>query len=69
MSGKSPTLAGPTLAGLGALALLGLGPAACAPTVTVDVKPITIYAKLDADVRLRLDQEVKDLIQKNPNLF
>ena len=38
-------------------------------TVTVDVKPITIYAKLDADVRLRLDQEVKDLIQKNPNLF
>ena len=50
-----------------ALALLLLG--ACAPTVTVDVKPITIYAKLDADVRLRLDQEVKDLIQKNPNLF
>ncbi len=57
-------------AALGALLLLGLGPAAaCAPTVTVDVKPITIYAKLDADVRLRLDQEVKDLIQKNPNLF
>jgi hypothetical protein len=53
------------LAALGGLLLLG----ACAPTVTVDVKPITIYAKLDADVRLRLDQEVKDLIQKNPNLF
>ena len=64
MTGKSPTLAG-----LGALALLGVAPAACAPTVTVDVKPITIYAKLDADVRLRLDKEVKDLIQKNPNLF
>ena len=60
MTGKAP----PLLA-LGALLLLG----ACAPTVTVDVKPITIYAKLDADVRLRLDQEVKDLIQKNPNLF
>jgi hypothetical protein len=43
--------------------------AGCSPTVHVDVKPITIYAKLDADVRLRLDQEVKDLIQKNPNLF
>jgi hypothetical protein len=57
------------LAGAGALALLALAPAACSPTVTVDVKPITIYAKLDADVRLRLDQEVKDLIQKNPNLF
>lgn len=51
-----------------ALAAAG-GLAACTPTVTVDVKPITIYAKLDADVRLRLDQEVKDLIQKNPNLF
>jgi hypothetical protein len=50
-------------------AVLLLGVAACSPTVTVDVKPITIYAKLDADVRLRLDQEVKDLIQKNPNLF
>ena len=59
----------PSLAALGGLALLGLAPGACAPTVTVDVKPITIYAKLDADVRLRLDQEVKDLIQKNPNLF
>ena len=64
MTGKAPTLAA-----LGGLALLGLVPAGCAPTVTVDVKPITIYAKLDADVRLRLDQEVKDLIQKNPNLF
>jgi hypothetical protein len=43
--------------------------AACAPTVHVDVKPITIYAKLDADVRLRLDEDVKALIQQNPNLF
>ena len=43
--------------------------AACAPTIHVKVEPINIYAKLDADVRLRLDQEVKDLIQKNPNLF
>jgi hypothetical protein len=58
----------PPVAALGAV-LLSLGAAACAPTVTIDVKPITIYAKLDADVRLRLDQEVKDLIQKNPNLF
>ena len=52
------------------LALLGfLSLAACAPTVHIDVKPITIYAKLDADVRLRLDDDVKALIQKNPNLF
>ena len=55
---------------LAALALLGfLSVAACAPTVHIDVKPITIYAKLDADVRLRLDDDVKALIQKNPNLF
>ena len=56
-----------SMAGLPLALLLLAG--ACSPTVTVDVKPITIYAKLDADVRLRLDQEVKDLIQKNPNLF
>jgi len=49
------------------LAFAGL--AACAPTVHVKVDPITIYAKLDANVRLSLDQDVKDLIQKNPNLF
>ena len=42
---------------------------ACAPTVHVDVKPITIYAKLDADVRLRLDEDVKALIQQRPDLF
>jgi hypothetical protein len=48
-------------------ALLGLG--ACTPTVRVEVAPITIYAKLDANVRLQLDEDVKALIQKNPNLF
>jgi hypothetical protein len=49
------------------LAVAGLG--ACAPTVHVKVDPITIYAKLDANVRLSLDEDVKALIQKNPNLF
>jgi len=58
----------------GTQVLLGLGGAAlalgaCAPTVHVDVKPITIYAKLDADVRIRLDEDVKALVQKNPDLF
>jgi hypothetical protein len=57
------------LAALGAVTVLGAGLAGCGPTIHVDVKPITIYAKLDADVRLRLDDEVKALIQKNPNLF
>jgi len=42
---------------------------ACAPTVRIKVDPITIYAKLDADVRLRLDEDVKALVQQNPNLF
>lgn len=52
------------LPALAALPLL----AACA-TVHVKVDPITIYAKLDANVRLQLDEDVKALIQKNPNLF
>jgi hypothetical protein len=52
------------LAGLSVLSL-----AACAPTVHVKVDPITIYAKLDANVRLQLSEDVKALIQKNPNLF
>jgi hypothetical protein len=56
-----------TLAALAGLGLVGLS--ACAPTVHVKVDPITIYAKLDANVRLSLDADVKALIQKNPNLF
>jgi hypothetical protein len=52
---------------LAGLALVSLG--ACTPTVRVEVAPINIYAKLDANVRLRLDEDVKALIQKNPNLF
>lgn len=55
------------------LALLGLvaafGAAACTPTVRLQVDPIQIYAKLDADVRVRLDKELQDLLIENPNLF
>jgi hypothetical protein len=47
--------------------ILALG--ACTPTVKVEVAPINIYAKLDADVRVRLDQEVQSLIKQNPALF
>ena len=32
-------------------------------------RPINIYAKLDADVRVRLDKEVQSAIQQNPDLF
>jgi hypothetical protein len=53
------------LTGLGLAASLG----ACAPTVHVQIDPITINAKLDADVRIRLDKEVQQEIQQNPNLF
>jgi len=50
---------------LAGAALLG----ACTPTVRVEVAPISIYAKLDANVRLSLDEDVKALIKQNPNLF
>ena len=46
-----------------------LATAACTPTIDVKVEPISIYAKLDADVRIRLDKEVQNAIQQNPNLF
>src|SRR4051812_37038437 len=39
---------------------------ACAPTIRVKVDPINIYAKLDADVRVRLDKEVQTLIATTP---
>ena len=55
---------------LTAAALAGaVGAAACTPTVKVEVAPINIYAKLDADVRVRLDKEVQELIRNNPEIF
>lgn len=42
---------------------------ACTPTIRVEVAPINIYAKLDADVRVRLDKEVQSAIQQNPDIF
>ncbi len=35
---------------------------ACTPTIRVEVAPISIYAKLDADVRVKLDNEAKSVI-------
>jgi hypothetical protein len=58
---------------LAAVAALGLAVAmavaACTPTIRLQVDPIQIYAKLDADVRVRLDQQLQTLLQQNPNLF
>lgn len=51
------------------LGLIAAGLGACTPTVRLQVDPITIYAKLDADVRVRLDKELQDLLVENPNLF
>lgn len=45
------------------------GLASCAPTIHVKVDPITINAKLDADVRIRLDKEVQSAIAANPDIF
>ena len=62
MTRRGLFIAAPTVLGL-----LGVG--ACTPTIDVKVEPINIYAKLDADVRIRLDREVQDTIKQNPNLF
>jgi hypothetical protein len=55
------------LAGGAATALLAIS--ACAPTINVKVAPISIYAKLDADIRIKLDKDVQSAIQQNPDLF
>lgn len=57
-------------AGMAALLLSGAAlTAACTPTVRLKVDPITIYAKLDANVRISLDEDVKALVKQNPDLF
>jgi len=57
--------------GLAALVMIGMGGAvaACTPTIRLQVDPIQIYAKLDADVRIKLDKELQDMLRENPNLF
>ena len=52
---------------LAAATLTAVG--ACTPTIRVEVAPINIYAKLDADVRIKLDKEVQSAIKENPNPF
>jgi len=58
----------------GLLALAGLAAlTACQPSVRVEPpdKPITINlnVKLDADVRVRLEDKAQDDIKSNPNIF
>ena len=51
----------------------GLGLAACQPSVRVEAPkdPITINlnVKLDADVRVRLEERAREDIQSNPDIF
>ncbi|BBF79614.1 YnbE family lipoprotein [Asticcacaulis excentricus] len=57
-------------AGVAVLCLAGVAlTAACTPTVRLKVDPITIYAKLDHNVRISLDEDVKSLVKQNPDLF
>jgi len=56
------------------LSLLGFGlTVGCTPTVQLAApdKPIEINlnVKIDQEVRVRLDKEVEDLIEDNPDLF
>jgi hypothetical protein len=52
-----------------ALAMSGFMLVACTPSVNVNVNLAPIYAKLDVNVKVQLDQDVKALIQQNPDLF
>ncbi len=55
------------------VAAVTVGLQACTPTVKVEApqEPITINLniKLDAEVRVRLEDQAKDDINNNPNLF
>ncbi len=61
----------PLLLGLLALPLLGIG--GCSPTVKVEApsEPITINLniKLDANVRVKLENDAVNDIEKNPEVF
>jgi len=54
---------------LAAIAAAGLGGCIHVHIDPIEVAPINIYAKLDADLRVKLDDDVKSLAQKNPDLF
>ncbi len=66
-----PTLVRPCLGVSVLLAVLALG--ACQPTVKLEApqEPITINLniKLDADIRIKLEEQAGDDIQANPEIF
>ncbi len=54
---------------LAAAGFTALSLTACTPSVNVNVNLAPIYAKLDVNVKVQLDEDVKALVQQNPNLF
>lgn len=64
---------GTGLPGIGGVMALATLLAACTPTVQVEApkEPITINLniKLDADVRVRLEEAAKNDIKTNPGIF
>ncbi len=62
-----------TSATLSAIACLALVVAACQPTVKLQApqEPITINLniKLDADVRLKIEEQADEDIEENPDIF
>ncbi|MEM9965983.1 MAG: YnbE family lipoprotein [Asticcacaulis sp.] len=54
---------------IGAALLTATLASACTPTIRLQVDPITIYAQLDHNVRISLDEDVKALVKQNPDLF
>ena len=57
----------------GALLALGVGLTGCNPTVKVEApdKPIVINlnVKIEQEVRVKVDKDVENLVNDNPNLF
>ena len=62
-----PTGARPVLLALAATAML----AACQPTVRVEAprEPITINLNIQADIRVKIEEQAKQDIRKNDTIF
>ncbi len=64
---------GKAILGGGALVIVTLSVAACQPTVRVEApeEPITINLNitLDADVRVKLEEQAGKDIEENPDIF
>jgi hypothetical protein len=56
-----------------AMAMTALALAACQPTVKVEApdKPIVINlnVKIEHDIRVKIDKDVEELLEKNPDIF